>query len=197
MPVALRLVTRPRLFHSLYPHRFSALTLFDDLPLSHDTTETAGRSCETGACQGGAGDGAIRRADAARRSFHSPDTVQPARRRPSDYLARARRWRNDLSEAIGDGPVKRFTEPAAFALLIAIDLVESHRNWFNLRHWLNRGRVVLLIAMGLFLAGVVAWQAIAIGLAVGALCIVSGTWRLLNPLSKLAAIAGLGIYVFL
>jgi hypothetical protein len=88
--------------------------------------------------------------------------------------------------------VKRITEPAAFALLIAIELVES----LIRRHWMNRGRVAILTATGLFLAGMVEWLAIGIGLAAGALCARAGTWHLLNPGSMIVAVVGLGIWLF-
>jgi hypothetical protein len=65
----------------------------------------------------------------------------------------------------------------------------------QLRPWLARMNVAVLVACGLALAGATPWQTVIVGVGAGSTCIISGTWRVIAPASGLIAVIGLSTWM--
>jgi hypothetical protein len=65
----------------------------------------------------------------------------------------------------------------------------------QVRHWLARTNVAVLVACGLALAGATPWQTVIVGVGAGLTCIISGTWRVIAPASGLIAVIGLSSWM--
>jgi Ni,Fe-hydrogenase I cytochrome b subunit len=74
-------------------------------------------------------------------------------------------------------------------------LLEAGMPKLQLRHWLTRANVAVLVACGLALAGATPWQAAIVGISAGLICIISGTWRVIAPASGLVAVLGLSTWM--
>jgi hypothetical protein len=77
-------------------------------------------------------------------------------------------------------------------LLICLHfLLEDGMPKLQLRHWLARANVAVLVACGLALAGATPWQAAIVGISASLICIISGTWRVMAAASFMVAVFGL------
>jgi hypothetical protein len=65
----------------------------------------------------------------------------------------------------------------------------------QVRHWLARANVAVLVACGLALAGATPWQAAIVGVVAGLTCIIKGSWRVIAPASGLVAVLGLSTWM--
>jgi hypothetical protein len=65
----------------------------------------------------------------------------------------------------------------------------------QLRHWLARTNVAVLVACGLALGGATPWQTLVVGVGAGLTCIIRGTWRVIAPASGLIAVIGLSTWM--
>lgn len=74
-------------------------------------------------------------------------------------------------------------------------LLEDGMPEIQVRHWLARANVAVLVACGLALAGATPWQAAIVGISAGLICIIGGTWRMIAPASFMVAVFGLSIWM--